>query len=121
MTRDFFESTVGSSATFLGRWQGAQATVLQMSSSLRVLSIVLWRPAAAMEVSNLCILVPDPLWMKGPFQWSDSARTISVAQASATEARDSTRRDKVFVVRDNIADFTLVAESLEVKENLNLR
>ncbi len=86
MSSDYLARTRQSATTFLTRWQGVEATIRELTVSLHVLLIVLYRAPAELTSKNLCIYVPDPLWMMGPFAWSDAALTVEVVQARETEA-----------------------------------
>ncbi len=106
--------------TFLTRWQGVEATIRELTVSLRVLLIVLYRTPAELASKNLCIYVPDPLWMTRPFSWSDAALRVSVVRAEHTEASGLTAYDSILQLRDEAVGFTLLADSMELKENVRL-
>ena len=118
---DYLAKTSRSATTFLQRWQGAEVTVRELTLSLRVLVLVLFRTPGEMASKNLCIHVPDPLWMTGPFSWSDAGLSVSVVPTAESEARGSTSYDSILELRDEAAGFVLLADAIETKENVRLR
>ncbi len=121
MAHDYLSRIVQSTQTFLGRWQNSEVILRELTPSLRVLLIVLFRTPEKMASLNLCIYVPDPLWMVRPFSWSKSALAVSAAPVETTEARGVSSCDAVLELRDDVVGFRLLADSIEVKENVRLR
>ena len=106
----FFETTLKASATLLARWRGACAELWQLTSSHKVLTIVLRREGSS---GNLVIACIDPLRIHSPVRWKDADIVIS-----RSRVRDNERDG--FIVVDRAADVEIVTGSLEVKENVKL-
>jgi len=106
----FFEKILKTSATFLARWRGASAELWQLTSSHKVLTIVLRREGRS---GNLLLACIDPLRIRGPVRWQDADIVIARSHVPDDE-RDG------FILVDRAADVEIVTGSLEVKENVKL-
>jgi len=107
----YFEKTIKSSATFLGRWQGSRAEMRELTVSHKSLRLVLTRDD---QPGNLVLSCLDPSWIQGPIRWSDSK--ISVLRAPMPDTGEAG-----FLVADTFADMKILCPALEISENVSLR
>jgi hypothetical protein len=87
--------------TLLGRWQGAWATMSELTNSHRTLRIVLSQDSRAGRLIVACL---DPLFIHGPVQWPDARIEVAL------------HKDNGFVITDTAADVRIITGSVEVKE-----
>ena len=106
----FFDKTLKSSATFLGRWQGVHAELRELTSSHKTLRILLSRIG---QKGNLLIACIDPIRLRGPVRWENSQIAISRCPLPG-EPGDG------FAIIDPTADVEILCGHIEVKENVKL-
>lgn len=117
---DYLDRTVKSASTFLGRWVDANVLVRQLPVAPRLLEVVLFRSAAEMRDSNLCLYF-DPLWFEGAFSWSDARIRVRAVPVASSLVAGRTSYDSVLELSDESSGFRCLTESLEVKENVRLK
>ena len=87
--------------TMLARWRDARATMWQLTSSLRTLTIRLERPGSPGNIHVSCY----PIHVRGPIVWFDCDLEVSIGD------------DGKWVIRDVAAGLEIIAEGVEVAEN----
>lgn len=106
----YYEKTLKSASTFLGRWAGAHAQLWDLTISIRTLRIVLQAPG---REGNLVLLCLDPISIRAPMSW-DSCQLV----ANSVTASDG--GGLVFQLVDVSANVEIYCSSLEIKENVKL-
>jgi hypothetical protein len=101
------DKVVKSCATFLARWRGATAKTSELAWPRGALRIVL---TADGRLGNLVLTCLDPVWIRGPRDWSDTDLTVTPALAADG-----------FQVADRAAGVELVAGWIPVAEHMKLK
>lgn len=121
MADDYLDRMCRSTTTFLGRWRGGSVRIRDVVLSFPVLQIVVFHTSDEMHRCNLCINVLDPLLVTGPSEWVPCAIAIDSIPVAGSPVEGRTTYDSVLRLRDAQAGFELLADSIEVHENLRLR
>src|SRR5688572_6372536 len=87
--------------TLLSRWRGAHARMVELTESIRTLSIKLRREE---QPGHLLVACVYPLFVHGPIEWSDADITVALHGTDG------------FVVTDSRADVRVITGSVEIKE-----
>jgi hypothetical protein len=72
--------------------------VRELPVSLRTLRIVLFRDSDDMRTANL-VISANPVWMRGPFEWSNAALQVEAVTAATTAAAPFTSQHELSAVR----------------------
>ena len=99
------EKMLKSCATFLSRWVDTDALMLELTLSIKTLSIVLTEEGRS---GNLVVFCGDPDWISGPVRW----------QGARIEVIGDGRPDGGFVVRDPAVGLEVRCGRVEIKENV---
>ena len=106
-----FSTLIDKTFTMLGRWRGQRAIMLELTRSHASLRIILGGDDYL--TTNLVIACIGPIYICGPTQWKDAAIEIQ------TITLDSGREG--VVIQDEANGVRIVAESVEVRENVKLQ
>jgi len=109
MTTSFHDKVLKSARTFLSRWEGADAELLELTISHRSLTILLRQ---ASRDGNLLIACIGPERISGPVHWKGSALEIGLHQPS--EKYPSYR------ITDPTCGLEVICAKVELKENVKL-
>ncbi len=107
MTDSYSDKLLRSAHTFLSRWNGVNAQMLELTISIKHLTILLEEPS---REGNLLIACIDPQWISGPLRWTNS--NIEVV------AHQNLDDDPCFRVVDVGSGLEVVCGSVELKENV---
>lgn len=100
------DKVVKSCATFLSRWRGATAQTSALAWPRGALRIVLTVDG---RLGNLVLVCLDPVWIRGPRDWSDADITVKPAVA-----------EDGFQLADRSAGVELFTGWITVAETMNL-
>lgn len=106
----YFEKTITTARTFLGRWEAANAEMLEMSRHHKCLRILIHHEDTA---RNLLISCLDPVSIKGPVRWSRCHLRVATAALPGQE-------EPGFMIADASAGVEIVCGGIEVRENVRL-
>lgn len=105
---DYFEKIIKSLTSFLLRWNGGVAQLLELTVSHKSLRLLLTKPDTQ---GNLLIACLDPIRIAAPISWN--ACSISVT-TTVVEG------EVCFRIIDEKANVEILCGGLEVKENVKL-
>lgn len=105
---DYSEKTIKSLTSFLFRWNGGFAQLLELTVSHKSLRLLLTKPDAQ---GNLLIVCLDPMRISASISWN--ACSVSVATTVI-------QGEVCFRIIDENADVEILCGGVEVKENVKL-
>ena len=103
----FFERTLKSGATFLGRWSGADAQLWELTASHRTLKLLLTRAGSTEHLLISCL---DPIRIEAPVRWSNAS--LSLRTAPLPDGDDG------FLIIDAGQPVSILCGSVELAENV---
>ena len=105
----YLETQISKTLKIVERWHGRQASMLELTRSHATMSVVVLGQEYG---QNLVISCLSPEYICGPTSWSDSEiKMVVVPLAAGTEG---------IALIDEKNGVRIMAESFEVKENVNL-
>jgi hypothetical protein len=113
----YFEKTLKSCATFLSRWNGAQAEMSVLRWPPKALRILLTADGVS---GNLVITCHDPLLVSGPPRWSHADIAVIRHRLPKTLLEANSHQDG-FRVIDQAAGLDLITPAITVSENVKLK